>query len=469
MDTGYTLKQVLTVAKDHPYYNKDVKYPPSAEDVIRILDTIEKQSDGTSHEDIDLRSFPLTPKDTLYETIQRLTADTSSENTFRHSCYISITGGGSGGMPMMFATDAGENRRHRMAAGVLAKTCGLVEPTDFVMSLHSSGKLYRALDLITEIVENAGGSVLCAGGAMPMPAAKTCAAYYCINAIAGDGSQVLQFANYIASLPAEERVGINIKKVIYTSETLSREQRAVIGSALGQPRILSMLGSAEAGVWGMSNSELTGEPDDEGMDFIFDTRMMNIEILPTSATDGEPVSIIESLPDGETGVIVQTSLSRLRNPLVRYITGDVGNLRPFHCDKTVKNAPSPEDGKYLKVLRLYGRDRRFSFEWSGEYFEFQHVNALISGSESWGVIQWQIVLHTMKSKDTHLEIRLYRSNVDGGESLSDEEIAKELKKYFLVFADNADQFKVTFVSGLDGFERSSTGAKVMRYVEIKNC
>ncbi|KAF3907305.1 hypothetical protein ABW21_db0204017 [Orbilia brochopaga] len=464
MDTGYTLKQVLSVAKVHPYYNSDVQYPPSAEDVRTILVDLSKESNGTSNgasnvtfsEDSALKSFPLISKERLYETITRLTADTSPQNTFRHGCYISITGGGSGGMPMMFATDAGENRRHRLAAGALTRTCGLIDDTDFVLSLHSSGKLYRALDLITEICENAGGSVLCAGAAMPMPAAKTCAAYYRINTITGDGSQCLQFANYIASLPAEERADVKITKVIYTSETMSREQKAVISSALNQPRILSIYGSAEAGVWAVSNSE-----------------MMNIEILPTSVTDnvnqenGVAASALQSLPDGETGVIVQTSLSRLRNPLVRYITGDVGNIRPFVCAKEVKNCPSPSEAQYLRVLRLYGRDRRFSFEWTGEYFEFQTVTALISGSESWGVVQWQIVLQTTKSKSNVLEIRLYRSNVKGEGYLSNEDITMELRQFFSVFKENSHLFKVTFVSGLDGFERSSTGAKVMRYVEIK--
>ncbi|KAJ6263981.1 hypothetical protein Dda_0119 [Drechslerella dactyloides] len=454
MDSRFPLKQVLSVAKVHPFYAKDVEYPPSPESVRLILDNVSKDS-STSDTEIDLGLMPLTTKEDF------------------------ITGGGSGGMPMLFATDAAENRKHRYAAGALIKTCGLIEPADLVLSLHTSGKLYRALDLTTELIENAGGSVLCAGHAISMEDAKQKMEHYRANVIAGDGSQVLQFANYIASLPAEDRAGLNVTKVLYTSEPLTKDQRAVVCAALGQPRIVSLLGSAEAGPWAVANSELTGEPDDDSMDFIFDTRMMNIEILPPSATDGlaqkpvdgsgadtdAPASRIQSLPDGETGIIVQTSLSRLRNPLIRYITGDVGSLHPFRSTKLLKSLDNPSDAQYLRILRLYGRDRRFSFEWFGEYFEFHTVNKLITESKGWGVIQWQLILEKAESKETQLEVRLYRSNVDDGQSLPNAAISEALIKLFVVYEANDNLFKITFVSGLDGFERSSTAGKVMKFVD----
>lgn len=35
------------------------------------------------------------------------------------------------------------------------------------------------------------------------------------------------------------------------------------------------------------------------------------------------------MDEGEVGEIIITSLMRMRNPLVRYLTGDVGSLDPY--------------------------------------------------------------------------------------------------------------------------------------------
>lgn len=72
-----------------------------------------------------------------------MTHDTSPENVYRLRSYISITGGGSGGLPLMFATDVKENRKHRAVFGEFMAACGLVGPGDWVLTTHASGYLYR--------------------------------------------------------------------------------------------------------------------------------------------------------------------------------------------------------------------------------------------------------------------------------------------------------------------------------------
>jgi hypothetical protein len=108
--------------------------------------------------------------------------DTSSENTYRHNVYTSVTGGGSTlSRPLFFATDALENRRHRAYFGEFLKKVGLIEHGDWVVTIHCGGSLYRylkvqarlmrsatltrhrSLDLTLETMENAGASVLAAG------------------------------------------------------------------------------------------------------------------------------------------------------------------------------------------------------------------------------------------------------------------------------------------------------------------
>lgn len=130
-----------------------------------------------------------------YTAIQRLSADDSPQNDFRRSVHSSITGGGSGGVPMLFLTDSTENRKHRYTAGRFLKTCGLVEPRDWILTVHVTGGLYRALDLLSEMFESAGGSVLAAGHTTPIGNVVDALIKYRVNFLSGGSSQILQILN----------------------------------------------------------------------------------------------------------------------------------------------------------------------------------------------------------------------------------------------------------------------------------
>lgn len=69
--------------------------------------------------------------------------DTNPENGFRHSVYTSVTGGGSGSRPLLFVTDVQENRRARASFGQFIRRMGLLSDSDWVVTTHASGELYR--------------------------------------------------------------------------------------------------------------------------------------------------------------------------------------------------------------------------------------------------------------------------------------------------------------------------------------
>lgn len=83
------------------------------------------------------------PNDYRYKQIARLTIDTSPRNGYRQDTYISTTGGGSGGVPMVFATDSIETREQRAMIGLMMKTCGIIESGDWVLTMHNAGHFYR--------------------------------------------------------------------------------------------------------------------------------------------------------------------------------------------------------------------------------------------------------------------------------------------------------------------------------------
>ncbi|KAE8380440.1 hypothetical protein BDV26DRAFT_302870 [Aspergillus bertholletiae] len=456
--TTFPLREVLAVADIHPFYNPNVQYPPSPEALKSALELAHKQS-----EDSDLSSRPLVSKKDLYKAIARLTDDTSPQNEYRRSSYVSITGGGSGGLPLMFMTDTKENRNQRTVFGEFLSTCGVVEPNDWILTTHVSGYFYRSLDLMSEMLENAGATVFSAGNYMTPAEVVDALAHYHINVITGDGSQVIQVVHHISTLPAEERSKINLTKVLYTSEPLTEAQRSHITATLGPVKISSVWGSAEAGPCALTNPDLISDERPPGTsDFIFDTRQVVIEILPPSASEGDSSARIRSVPDGEEGIIVQTSLLRRRNPLVRYITGDIGSLQPLP-EKARAIIPESEH-KHLRVLRLRGRDRRFSFKWFAMYFEFENIVSFMQADRT-GILQWQVILDTLESSpQTTLEIRLLRQ-ADSQQIMSKKEFVDSLEKYFFILDENRHLFQITFVDDLSGFEKSSTGNKVMKFVD----
>lgn len=312
-------------------------------------------------------------------------------------------------------------------------------------------------------MENAGATVLSAGSYMPPAEVAKSLADYHVNILAGDGSQVVQVVYHISLMAPEDRNRIALDRIIYTSEPLTGPQRAFIKTILGDVKIISIMGSAEAGPWAISSPDLTGAQSltTNSTDFVFDMRNVLIEIVSPSAVDGvsSPDPIL--LPEGEQGLIVQTSLQRLRNPLVRYITGDIGSLHPL---PSAASAVIPEaDRDYIRVLRMRGRDHRFSFKWFASYFEFEKIDALMRADDC-GILQWQLVMDRLESTpQATLEIRLLRSPPRDG-VLSDDALIKRVKDFFDISFENEDLFRIVFLNGLSGFERSATAGKVIKFV-----
>ncbi|KAI9933172.1 hypothetical protein MW887_007643 [Aspergillus wentii] len=422
----YPLSDVLAVASVHPFYS-DTTYPPTREELPSVLANARESTNG-----LELSKFPLTEKDKLYKQIARLTNDKDPRNGYRQGTYISTTGGGSGGQPMVFATDSIENRQQRAVFGSLLRACDILGPGDWMLTMHVCGYLYRALDLMTEVFEASGATVLCAGGDMELEKIVKCLIEYRVNAIAGDAGQLVQLVRYITTLPEEKKQMIQIDKALYTSEPMTPAQRSFLKSVFPSIALTSVIGSAEAGTWGASTAELTESAMEKNYaDFIFDNRLMHLEVLPTSIINNTEnlASQPQPIPDGEKGLLVQTSLQRLRNPLVRYVCGDLASLHPL--PESISSRLSPEDAAHYRIARVYGRDRQISFDWYGEYYEFQQAQAVMQ-TESWGILQYQIIRRYPDNDTSHLEVvlevRVLRDSGPG--KLDEEKLTHAIRTFF---------------------------------------
>ena len=287
-------------------------------------------------------------------------------------------------------------------------------------------------------------------------------ACYHVNVLVGDSSQIVCIAHYISTLPEAQRKKIALDKVIYTSEQLTGPQKDYITTVLGPVKIFSIMGSAEAGPYAVINPDLTEHTPSHTMDFIFDTRSLLIEIINRSALSSPVSAQGEPVPDGEQGLIIQTSLQRLRNPLVRYVTGDIGSLHPI--PKTASEKIPEAELQHFRVLRLAGRDHRFSFKWFGEYFEFDRIDDLMQ-TEGSGVLQWQVIRDSLESSpQPTLEVRILRAE-DGSHTVPKDRFTEMVENFFYVFPENRHLFRITFIESIEGFEKSRTGNKVIKFAD----
>ena len=261
---------------------------------------------------------------------------------------------------------------------------------------------------------------------------------YHVNVVTGGSSDVLNFAHYVASLPPDARDNLKITKIIYTCELLTWSQRKYLTTVFGPVSFFSIFASAETGPWAVAVSSTSTASNSDGdgtVDFLYDTRAMIVEVLSldagiwTSGLDFPPAEEDFST-DGTAGHLVLTSLQRLKNPLIRYISGDVGSLHSL-SESSYPQIDS-ESRKHLKVLRLHGRDKRFSFKWLGEYFDFEKLDQVMQ-TDGWGILQWQIIIENGKEWEgsDSLELRLMRRSEDG-KILSEEELLRCFRDVFFL-------------------------------------
>lgn len=322
---------------------------------------------------------------------------------------------------------------------------------------------HRSLDMTTDILEHAGATVLPAGSNMPSDTVVQALISYCITCLAGPVTELVRVAMHISRLSGCVclRGQLNVRKLFYTSEPLSAVQEAFLKHIFGPVAIYSGLGSAEIGFWGVGNPRLTGPAGSvDAREYIYDTRNMLVEILPSDSDSSDIETAPGAVPEGTTGHIVVTSLQRLRNPLVRYNGGDVGSVHPLPA--AARHHLPPEEAEHYRVLRMYGRDPRLSFTWRSKEFDYEAVFAMLQ-RPGWNILQSQVVLDDdQQQTGERLEIRLMRGYGLDGE-VPDEDVVSELRRFFSAGSDAS--FSVKFVSDVSALERSNTGQKVVRFVD----
>jgi phenylacetate-CoA ligase len=245
-----------------------------------------------------LADWPVLTKADLYGRLAAARQDSAA----RAGVYYSRSGGTSGGVPLFFPADVAENHEQRRRLARRLGSDGVLSADTVAVNVCPIVRLYRAMEIFTEFAE------LCWATVLPMAALATDAEVYEIgslfqaNALLGMPSRLVALARYVQ----ENKLTWQVDTVLFGGEFLQPSKRRLLREVFGVKRFSGVYGAAELGVvaW---HPDLPVVPV-----YHFPRDILHVEILQ---------------PDAEGyGALVATNLVRLRFPLVRYNTGDVGRI-----------------------------------------------------------------------------------------------------------------------------------------------
>lgn len=123
-------------------------------------------------------------------------------------------------------------------------------------------------------------------------------------------------------------------------------------------------------------------------------------------------------------------------------------------DRLSQQASLPSTASFSQIYQDISIQKRVSYP----------LRDLIQ-SDEFSVLKWQIIRSETSTRMHHLHVRLLRGQ-HGYRRLSDDDLVRKLKNFLNVDPDTEGYFQITFVAGLQEFERSKTGNKVMHYLEL---
>ena len=265
--------RIFAIAREHPLYRNALRGVQRFEDC------------------------PVLEKAALYGRI----LDCMQCPTLRQGVYFSPTGGTTG-VRLYFPTAIAENKRQRELLARRLQAAGILRPTSIVLNLFPCTGLLRSLEICNDYCEMCGATVLPVSGHATDEEAWIVADQFGATMVAGTPSRLLLFARWIE---AQGR-SLSLESVLFSGELLHPQKRLLLERVLGVRCFSGMYGSAETGV--VAYQAEVGEPPV----YRFPRELIHLEV--------------HNPDEFGFGALIATNLIRIRNPLLRYHTGDVGRV-----------------------------------------------------------------------------------------------------------------------------------------------
>jgi len=286
-------------------------------------------------------SLPPLSKALLYERL----AQKEHEGFYSQNTYWSPSGGSSAREPLYFPSDVAENLQQRQLLSGWLRKADVLGPEVVAVNLFSARLMYRACEIFVDLVQMCGGTVLPLTLQADDQDVVRLWKRFRPTMVMGSPGRLLQLARF---LPRPEPAPL---RVLFAGESLHPSARAVLDEAFDGPQYVSVLGSAETGIWGFQR------PEDPLNRFWAPQEIVELEVA-------------------DSGTLLVSNWVRRRHPLLRYDTGDRARL-------VAGFAPG------LVGLDWLGRHGR-SFSFAGQYYELDEFEELLQGVWAYQfVLQWQ--------------------------------------------------------------------------------
>lgn len=268
------LAQILAIARRHPWYR-----------------------DGASG--ASLADWPVLRKADLYAKLEASRAVGTGDTG---GIYYSRSGGTTTRSSLFFPVDVAENHRQRRLLARRLRADRVLGAESIVLNVFPAVRMYRAMEIFTEIAERCGATVLPMAALAPDDELCEMVKDFGANTLMGMPSRLIGLARFFQDHGLEW----NPRTVLFGGEFLQPGKRRLLQEILGVERIAGVYGSAELGVvaWHPGTSVDTV--------YHFPADILHMEVADPDA-------------DG-FGALVATSLVRQRFPIIRYDTGDVGRI-----------------------------------------------------------------------------------------------------------------------------------------------
>ena len=389
---SHRLDEIFLAAKSHPIYQNDLQ---------------------------KVASYSQSPLMNRSKYFQRMT-ECFDKPGFLDGMYISPSGGSSKGKASFVATDIKENEYQRALFSMHLQKNNILSKGKIAINLMPCALMYRASEIFTEFCSRAEVTVLPVNEHAPDPMVCRMAELFHADTIIGMPSRLVEFAEYVQN----NQIQVHFEHLIFAGEALSKERRAYLEKILNIRRFTGIFGSAESGIWAF-------QPDFLPLNsYVIVQELMYVEIV--------------SADENGYGKIVLTNLVRVKNPLLRYDTGDTGRLRKMIFD-----------GREVYVLDLLQR-AGVSFEIGESRFTFKDTIA--------GCPNYQVRLSIDPEKLLE-KASIYLAPDVFPDAEEKREIVESLKT-LLQERDNSFISEVHFVK-LDALIKSPTSQKPIRLLDSR--
>jgi phenylacetate-coenzyme A ligase PaaK-like adenylate-forming protein len=234
-------------------------------------------------------------KEKLHEQLIQLK---SIDNQWNQSVYVSSSGG-SGGKRLFFATDIQQNQLQRQILVEMMLEENIISHNDICLNLFQSNNIYRSFEIFNDFCSIANCTTL------PMSAASTnedileIIEYFKPTILMGSPYRLMQLAFFLEKQHVKKE--IQFDKIYFACESLDEIKRNYFKRIFNCSIYIGFYGSAETGVYACQSPKYSSTKI-----YLYPKDLVHIEIINSK--------------------IIVTNLIRKRNQLIRFDSGDLGQL-----------------------------------------------------------------------------------------------------------------------------------------------